>query len=47
VTAVRFESLALHYMCDIIDYPYMYFICVQVNMFDILRKTVARKAWGS
>jgi len=46
-TEVYFESPASH-MCNIVDYTYMHFICVQVNIFDILRKKrhVARKAWA-
>jgi len=30
----------------VVDYPHMCFICVRVNMCDILRKTVARKTWA-
>jgi len=30
----------------VVDYPHMCFIYVQVNMCDILRKTIARKAWA-
>jgi len=43
--AVRFESQVSH-ICDIVDYPYVCFIYVQVNMCDILckRKACCKKA---
>jgi len=38
------SELVLIILSIIVDYSYMCFMCVQVNMLQ--RKTVARKAWA-